>query len=103
MPFKYLDYLPPLPSVARPLKLATPPKCKDYLLLAQALLNRFPTQCMARAISFLMRVANNTDPGSLGDLIWFSSQRRADDVQIQNLATLSKVAPAMRFRARLRQ
>ena len=50
-----------------------------------------------------MRVANNTDPGSLGDLIWFSSQRRADDVQIQNLATLSKVAPAMRFRARLRQ
>ena len=101
VPFQYLDYLPQMPTVARPLTIAKPKKVKDYLDLAKVLLSRFPTQTMARAVSFLLRVAQNTNPGPLGSLSWFSTPGRDDQIQIRNLAVLSKVAPAMKFRANL--
>ena len=101
VPFQYLDYLPQMPTVPRPLTIAKPKKVKDYLDLAKVLLSRFPTQTMARAVSFLLRVAQNTNPGPLGSLAWFSTPGRDDQIQIRNLAVLSKVAPAMKFRANL--
>lgn len=104
LPYKYLDYLPDCPSVPRALNPPKPAKRKDYVYLARVLLNRFPTQVMSRAVSYLLEVADKTTPGSLGDLSgWFLGPCRIDDVQIQNSAILSRVAPAMKFRANLRR
>ena len=104
LPFKYLEYLPPCPAVARYLNLPKAKKRQDYLFLARALLKRYPTEIMSRGIKFLVETAENRDPGTLADLCgWFLGPFRIDDIQIRNTAILARIAPAMKFRAALRR
>ena len=104
LPYRYLELLPAPPTVARVL---TPPKPKlatDYVHLARLLLRRFPTQVMSRAVAFLLRTAQNQDPGPVEDLTtWFDSDHRVQPIEILNTPILSRVAPAMFFRANLRR
>lgn len=102
LPYTYLERLPALPTVARGLNPPKPKLATDYVNLARVLLRRFPTQVMSRAVDFLLRTAQNQEPGAVGDLsIWFDSDHRVQHIQILNTPILSRVAPAMFFRASL--
>lgn len=102
IPYSYLRHLPDLPSLARQLTLPTTAKRESYLGLANAMLRRFPTETTRRSVNFLVRVCDNTDPGPLANLPWYTANPENDEIRLDPRVMLHRLAPAMKFRATLR-
>lgn len=83
----------------RQLKAVQPPKAKDYLDLAGMLLRRFPSDTSGRAVEFLVDVCENSDPGALPPLPWFTAGGATDLVRMTSADWLAKLVPAVRFQA----
>lgn len=102
MPYHYsVPILDQAPLISRPLRLPDNNKIKKYIDLANLLTRRFPTDSSGRAVDFLLELVTNQTPGPLPDLPWFTRATPADQIRIGLPSAIARVAPAMRFEARL--
>lgn len=100
MPFEFMEpFVNQSPTEARPLRLPVPSKRKKYLELAELLIKRFPSDTMGRGAEFLVNLVQNTHPGELPPLDFYTTARAPDLVQTGLPSSVARVAPAMRFEA----
>ena len=103
MPYQFMEpILGSAPGAARPLKKADGDKRKKYLELSQVILNRFPSTSNGRGVQFLMDICTKTDPGPLYPIPFYTSLGQNDLIVIGSNPVLARVAPTVRFEARIR-
>lgn len=88
------------PTIPRPLRPVQPAKVKQYLAIAELLLNRFPSDLGGRAVEFLVDLCQNRDPGPLVPLPWYSAAGRLEVIQSGLPRIVDRIIPAMTFEAR---
>ena len=105
LPIDYLRRLSNnIPQAARPTKLVSSDRRIKWIDLADALSKRAPTEATRRTIYYLMWLANgalDSDVVSFPALSWHSSAEETPRVDLTDSSLLSRLCPAMHFRATL--
>ena len=96
-PHWYAARLPSIPTAARALPPVKPGKRKDYLAVAQALLNMIPTEATRRSVEFLMHICNRTNPVECPSLEWLEEEPQAPRIELGLPSALGRVAPVVRL------
>ena len=101
MPYEFMvPILNTLPSVPRPLRPIMQSKVKQYLAVAEILVNRFPSDVGGRAVEFLLDLCQNRDPGPIVPLPWYERANPADAICVGLPRVVDRIIPAMTFEAR---
>ena len=95
----------PVPGKARRLKEVPLDRRKKWIDLAEALSKRAPTESTKRTVRYLLWLAESrldTDVTNFPRLTWHESGVVTPRVDLKAPSVLSKLCPAMHFRANLR-
>lgn len=101
-PFRYVSRLGPLPSEPRRLKMIKPAKKKDYLSLANILLQTQPTEATRRSVEFLLEICTSCDASAVPRIEWIEDEPEVPVVQLGQPSALGRICPLMAFRAILK-
>lgn len=98
-PVGYTALLGPLPMLPRPLEPVKENKRKDYLKVAEVLIERVPTtESTKRAVEFLMRTCDASfRPDAVPPLPWIHQGSPMRGVGLPRV--VGRIAPAMKFHA----
>ena len=98
-PYRFASRLGTLPTEARMLGAVKPGKRKDYLQVAQALLQMHPSEATRRSVLFLIDLCKTYRPEDGPRLQWLAEEVNAPQIQLGLPSVLGRVAPAMRLKA----
>ena len=98
-PYRFASRLVTLPTEARMLGAVKPAKRKDYLHVAQALLQMHPSEATKRSVLFLMDLCKTYRPEDGPRLQWLEGEVDTPQIQLGLPSVLGRIAPVMRLKA----
>lgn len=102
LPASFLGRMQSIPQEARILPAVKPAKRKDYLSVAQALLQTHQTEATRRSVNFLIEICRTSESTDVPRLAWLEDEPDVQRVQVGLPSAFARVAPAMRFKVTLR-